>query len=232
VVADGLARLGLTLNTVKTHFGDEAAHQLIDEAMRHHKSDIEAGLFFPAGGYSSVARARGTEAIRSDGTVKFQKLTFAGLALCTLFQIARHPAEYIRGGASMNKVFWLLERGCPFSPAPKDVSRMFKAWKPFRNVAHLGAAAYLVWCRRGGADTHIGFVIEEMDKILQIAKRFEDFGTTFAPNNTKNAQPVLDPSTIWRVPVTVAPADDAEMPGPLPFSAQRQLVEYRAPKNL
>jgi hypothetical protein len=227
LVARGLELLGLSLGDLK--FKDEAtARKWIDDVARESLSLTARELFVPAGGFSAVATAKGTDYILSKSESNLSKFFFAGLALCTLYQLANHQATDIRGGASMGKVWWLLEKGSPIK-GPKDIRQMKRQWEEYRNVAHLGAAAFLLWKKRGKKDDDTLFMHKELSILLKIAKRSEDFGTTFKPEHMRDPSPVLDPEMVWRVPVD-ASADDEHMPGGLPLRVQLLLASYKAPR--
>jgi hypothetical protein len=108
---------------------------------------------------------------------------------------------------------------------------MQKLWMGWKNVAHLGAAYFHLWDRRGGKDLDTDFLRQQLPLFLRLAKRFEEFGTSFRPHPTDKSDPILDQTTVWRVPVN-AGADNAEMPAGLSLAAQTYLASYTAPTRL
>jgi hypothetical protein len=227
LVAGGVELQGLSPGDLE--FKDEAmARKWIDDVARESLSGVARDLFMPAGGFSAVALARGTEHVLRKSGNNLSKLFFAGSALSTLYQIANHASSSIRGGASMGKVWWLLEKESLIK-GPKSERKMKDLWEEYKNVAHLGAAAYVLWEKRGARDeTYTGILWEDPPLFLRIAKRFQDFGTTFCPEHTQNPRAVLDPETVWRIPINAA-ADDEHMPGGLSPTAQCRLLAYKAP---
>jgi hypothetical protein len=214
------------LERAKQSMDPATVQEWIEDIAKTSLSMTARELFLPAGGFGAVARAKGTDFVSKGAVKNLLSAIFAGLALCTLYQISKHAA--VRGGASMNKVWWLLEKEPPIQGAPRDPSQMKKLWSKYKNVAHLGAAAYLLWERSGNQDDPITLIISrQKQSFLRIAKRFQDFGTNFIPENMQHPAPVLDPELIWRVPIN-ASADDALMPCHLSVPAQLRLLAYRA----
>jgi len=195
-----------------------------------HSLTITVRALFPEDGFSAVARAKGRAFVEAQAVKALADLVFAGLALCRLYQMANHSALAIRGGASMNKVWYLLEKE-PCINGPRNRRRMKELWSEFKHVSHLGAALYLLWEKRGADCGDTSMILRDLPLFLRVAKRFEDFGTRFVPGNMKIPDPVLDPDLIWRVPVNAA-AGDADMPGGLSVKAQVLLSNYKAPQQL
>jgi len=106
---------------------DAPARQLIEDIAKQSLSMVARDLFMPAGGFCSVASAKGISYVTQNAEVKFRDFIFAGVALCTLYTIASHNSDYIRGGASLNKVWFLLERECPVE-GPKNDRQMKAIW--------------------------------------------------------------------------------------------------------
>jgi hypothetical protein len=182
------------LEHAKQSMDPATVQEWIEDIAKTSLSITSQTLFLPAGGFGSVARAKGTDFISKGAAKNLLSAIFAGLALCTLYQISKSAADSVRGGASMNKVWSLLEKEPPIQGVPRDPRQMKDVWSKYRNVAHLGAAAYLLWERNGNQDDPITLIISrEKPSFLRIAKRFQDFGTNFIPENMQHPAPVLDP---------------------------------------
>jgi hypothetical protein len=179
-------------------------------------------LFTPAGGFSGVARAKGTDSIEARIARLWPDIRTVGIAMLVLYAMHHHHSKIGRGGASMNKVWWLLEQWSPEPFVARAESSLRKKWRIFRDVAHLaGALEYLVSVH-GIEDGNP--ILNRTDELLKLAKRLEDFGLSFRP---ANSEPILDPRTVWRIPLD-SPTEGA-IDYRLPLKAQLKLAEYKAP---
>lgn len=229
LVADSMTQTGVGFDDFVSGCGDNHPGAVIDAIAKAALGAVAKEVFMPAGGFSSVAAAKGKSHVEARQKKAISELMFSGLCLCTLFQIAEHHASLVRGDASMNKVFWLLERWRPFSWVPKAESTMREIWKRYKNVSHLGAAC--VHLGRGDPEYPLQCVVDDPSNFLAAAKSFEEFGLRFAQKNTQRPEPVLNPDTIWRVPANRV-LEASEMPSLLDTSAQVQLAQYKAPMSL
>ena len=124
------------LERAKQSMDPATVQEWIEDIAKTSLSMTARELFLPAGGFGAVARAKGTDFVSKGAVKNLLSAIFAGLALCTLYQISKHAA--VRGGASMNKVWWLLEKEPPIQGAPRDPSQMKKLWSKYKNVAISG----------------------------------------------------------------------------------------------
>jgi hypothetical protein len=219
LVRSGIADHGLGFFDFRAVFeSDASAEAAVDEIARASLLHVSRGLFTPAGGFSGAARARGTAYVETKVDKRCRGVIATGFALSTLYKMHRYHNDIGRGGASMNKVWWLLERWRPYSWMPKAESSFRMMWNRYRDVAHLAAAfeSLLV-----SAEEEKNPIINQTDTFLHLAKHFEDFGMRF---------PIFDPKTVWRVPLNgSAESPDVER---LPLKAQIVLASYKAPISL
>jgi hypothetical protein len=221
----GLEKMGVTPEQWKrAHASDvratEAMHEVAEISLRH----LNQKIFVPAGGIPGLSRARGTEYVESQMTKLGPRLLFAGVALLTLYKMS--VGGPLRGGASMKKLWWLLERWRPDPRFPKAESAMREWFKQFRDIAHISAAMVYFNERYGDADNH---ALDRTDELMRTSKFFENFGLSFRQDHAPDAPPPLDPETIWRVPLNGVP----ELKHPvdtLPVRIQLQIAQYKAPQ--
>jgi hypothetical protein len=220
LVARALALDGLfTIDELRENApGDAVAEKLISQIARQSLAAVAQELFMPAGGFGSVAKAKGTSSVIQQAEINFRNFVFSGYAVCTLYSMDQ--LRHLRGGASLNKVWYLLLKKCSISPRPRNDREMWRVWRGYKNVAHVGAAAYLLWARSGHPNDTL-YLRRDLQRFLKIAKRFELYLLA-------RSEKIVEPEEIWRVPMN-AIADDNDMPGRLSVASQLHLASYRAP---
>jgi hypothetical protein len=95
----GLTPLGISASDTAHQFGDKWINKIAEGAA----TIVARELFLPAGGFSSVARAKGTDFVQINREKNLRNAIFCGIGLYTLYQIANHKADAIKNGASLNR---------------------------------------------------------------------------------------------------------------------------------
>jgi hypothetical protein len=157
------------------------------------------------------------------------EVTAAGAVLRIIRSIATHHPKVRRGGASVNKAAYLLEKivkgryyGKGRIIKNADDTRK-KAWEKYKSVAHL-AAAFLVFEDYGTAPDMLN--IEGIRLFLSIASDFQKFGMSFRPHARRT--PLFDYNEIWSVPESLCLPD---LPTTVPVAPPLPEAHLAALKN-
>lgn len=178
------------------------------------------------GGYGPVS-LRGFNDYVSEIAKAHQSWEIAGFILLVVLQMFEHHQDVLRGGASIGKAIDLLEDRGIYN---KD--QINKAWSRNRDVAHICGAAMLVSMRvppdaweTQGYDLWNAICFVTID-VLLLAKALENFGLAYVPHGRR--EPLLTPTSIWRLPDTVPFIKDAVKTGPMPAKDLAFLSERKA----
>ncbi len=160
--------------------------------------------------------------------------TTAAAALVIVRAIVERYSEY---EPSLNKAFAVLEADLQRSGRPWDRRRppanvrdIQKAWKAFKSVSHLWAAAWLLRQQPGITGAEEAFSTPEtLPLFLAVAEDMRQFAETFS--QPRAHKPLLNPGDAWEVPSDLSlPAVEIKMP-PLSEEALETLRCYRAPTD-
>ena len=160
--------------------------------------------------------------------------TTAGAVLIILRTIFERYQEY---EPSLNKAFAVLEADLQGSGRPWDRRRppanvrdIQKAWKAFKSVSHLWAAALLLRQQAGITDAEETFSAPEtLPLFLAVAEDMRQFAQTYSQPRARKA--LLNPGEAWQVPRDLSlPIIKLDMP-PLAREALEVLKNYRAPTD-
>lgn len=181
-------------------------------------------FFIDHGGFSSVAKATGTANLEARMTGLKPRGMFAGFALATLYRMHRHHSNIGRGGASLNKLWALIEEWRPNDIQKLSTRTMQAHWKEYRNVCHLWATCSHI--EQISDRNPIEHLFEDTREFLRIARTYQAFSLDFFSNHQTDPKwnPVED---IWRIPGDECLAESS-MPGLLPLPAQIRLAAYKA----
>lgn len=190
--------------------------------------------FAEAGGYSSVAAAPGFLAFQNDMGARVGHWFAAGLVLALVRRMARHHAD-LRGGASVNKAVFILER-VPLPLVPRNSHDLRRAWKTYKPVAHFCAALFDLFVTAmlaGNTPEEAGGMIEErlneeFLSFLSEAEAYLEFGLSYRLPRAK-AQTLLDREETWILPEHRPWPKSPMAPAPLDDTLMRAARQYRAP---
>jgi hypothetical protein len=116
-----------------------------------------------------------------------------------------------RGGPSIGKAITLVEANA--KSRGTGAANLWKIWSTYKDVAHLVAAATLVFAQAremagrkpfgafGLSPDQLGqfsMTLLMPDLVIAVALNFERLGLTFVPHALE--EPTLDPETLWRIP--------------------------------
>lgn len=174
------------------------------EVQRFHQS-----LISPFDGQFSISHIlEGLDGNLSAQMAEAERSAFwAGMVLGVVHQMYVHHNTELNGGASVTKAIALLEDiGGPAG------SNLRKYWSNHKAVAHLAQAAITVqvcFARDGILPeeelddwTIFGTVLQHTADVLHLARFFQEFGLGFVPKASSTG-PLLNPETIWRMPVSI-----------------------------
>lgn len=144
----------------------------------------------------------------------------------------------IESEPSLNKAIFALSKFAQEakfgdgSPIPRSERPIREALEEFRSVLHLWAALDLnqsypyVPCREETIPPH-------QEKFLRVAAGLLDFGCTFVPSRPRAPDPLINPSSAWRLPEAHArpPLHLPRKGIPAPDRLRRYLRHYQAPKR-
>jgi hypothetical protein len=122
------------------------------------------------------------------------ELMTVGFVLTTIYSINAHHPE-LRGGASVKKAAFLIERTYRGQGMIDNERDIRKAWVKYKTISHLAASLRVMirdeylWEQRS---------LEGLGIFFAIAKDLEDFGTSFFPHGRNST--LLDSRKVWSVP--------------------------------
>ena len=189
-IAEVAARMGVTEEYVLSMPQARVVAEAIERDMKNARATIETELLQPAGGFQSLADAPGSMLLRQEAN---NALTGgarnAGWALLLVATMREHHPEF---APSLNRAFAVMEATCGSRNWPSVTDRTQKAqWGEWRGIAPLSAA---IWSwqfgvtRKDQLEERLFSAFETREgvkKVLQYAKWFRQFGTTFGARNGK-----------------------------------------------
>lgn len=127
-----------------------------------------------------------------------------------------------RGGASLGKAIHLVSRLA--SAKGTGTARLWAIWKTYKDVAHLVTAAIIVAAdmKERQKKGELALTLQRLlpfrvlllmpEPVIGLAQTIERYG--LIEDATGDRQPILDPDTAWRIPISVRVA-------PLPMPPRR-----------
>jgi hypothetical protein len=129
------------------------------------------------------------------------------------YDLAAGSHQHRRGGSSIGKAIAVTAASIRAKGA--NTANLWRAWKAYKDVAHLVAAAGVISAQArilasvkpfgksglpSGQILLLPFLIAMLmpDFVISLALSFQEYGLSSIPQSRE--QPMLDPDTLWRVP--------------------------------
>lgn len=207
-----------------------------DEARRDVSREIADIDFIPHGGLLSVASAESLQTLFALIRKRTDTWSCVGSQLWICRSIDMHHRDVANKGASINKVWSIMEKTTPW-----NLARLKKDWADFKSVAHFCAAATLLLARtqllaaRGSIPVdHIllapgAWFFDGLPFLLATARDYGKWASLYVPFGRENA--LISASHMWSVPNDFPSWDYSVEPLPLDPQHLAALSDYKAPKR-
>ena len=186
---------GIICSHISRKDWDETAKENADIISREAQITFEA-----SGGEQTLLHAPGLSEFRDNNEKVALQGTMAGFILFTVMQMNK---EEIKGGASFNKVVYLIDNyhANDLRKAGFQMNSLYvkKSWRLYKPVAHLWAA-HNMWQFAGSpVDSDPYGFVDSIEKFFALAEVFRKFGESFYPS-TGRQEPLLKANETWRPP--------------------------------
>lgn len=203
------------------------------EALTNMQGQFE-DWFHEAGSYASVSMATGFRTFQERFGARTRDWFAAGLILALVRRMAAHHGG-LRGGASVNKAVFILER-VKLPNVPSNRHDLRKAWQTYKPAAHFCAALFdwfMTAYEHNETPEQVSAALErELNEnflmFLSEAEAYLEFGLAYrAPRN--KAQMLLNSAETWVLPEHRLWPRSPYKPAPLSGPLLEAALEYRAP---